>query len=104
MLEGGGDVALRADVVAERLVHGFNVGRAGDAPATVSPCEPEFGRKSRFVAAGRQAALAKRHDYIEGTVIPFCTAGRFPTPSYQRLTFGKAARSTRCHSCRATQG
>ena len=34
----------------------------------------------------------------------YASAGLAPRASYQRFTFGKPARSTRCHSWRATQG
>jgi hypothetical protein len=61
MLERGGDVALRADAVVELFFHDPNLGRGHDTSSLVSPCEREFGRKSRFVARRRQSPLAKRH-------------------------------------------
>ena len=36
--------------------------------------------------------------------MPLVTAGRALMMSYQRLTLGKSARLTVCHSCRAVQG
>ena len=48
-------------------------------------------RSDRFYSAAAPAAV--------GT-----TAGRAPMVSYQRFTAGYPARSTRCHSWRATQG
>ena len=44
------------------------------------------------------------NQFRKGTAIPRTTAGRRPMVSYQRCTCGNAARSTRCHSWRATQG
>ena len=39
-----------------------------------------------------------------GICMPRSTAGRLPTASNQRFTFGKSARSICCHSRRNTQG
>jgi hypothetical protein len=74
-----------------------------------------FPHKIRGASAGWTRAVAIFDELLSesfrrdgklrnGTAMPRATAGRAPMVSYQRFTAGNAARSTRCHSWRATQG
>ena len=62
------------------------------SPSRITGYLPPFDDSGSF----RSGACSSQRG--AGTFIPRCTAGRAPMTSYQRLTLGKSARSTLCHS------
>ena len=82
----------------------------GVAYARVNPLKEEyvpafyFGLQAPTANASSNSARLMRRQLRYGTAMPLVTAGRALMMSYQRLTLGKSARLTVCHSWRAAHG